>query len=433
MHRRISRRSFLKQQGLTLVGLSVLGSAACAEDTDDTEKEATLTLDWWDYHAVGPFDQVMSDMVSVYTDENPNVTINRRSIPFADFKRTLLSAGAAGELPDIILIDNPDHQAFAALGFLADIGDLVDAWGEGNQYYDGPWASTEYQGRRFGVPHGSNCLALFYNQDALTEAGVEPPTSWDDLRSVAAATAGNGRHGLAVSGVRSEEGTFQFLPFLWQAGADLDTLDTPQGREALSLWVELVQGGHMSEGILGWIQEDVKEQFIAERAAMMVNGSWQVGRLREEAADMNWNVVTLPEGPAGEASILGGENYAVTADAEDPAAAWTVVQRLVEEDVFMEYMKEERLPSRADHAEDPYFKDDPVLAVFTEQLQVARPRAYGPHYPEISNQIQEMFHAAISGQRDVDTAVSLAAERISELLEAEPPEVEELLEEDDEG
>jgi multiple sugar transport system substrate-binding protein len=419
----------LKQQGLTVVGISVLGAAACAPDDEEPTVEEPLVLDWWDYHAVGPFDEVMSDMVSVYSDENPNVTINRRSIPFADFKRTLLSAGAADELPDIVLIDNPDHQAFAALRFLADVTDLAEAWEEGDQYYDGPWASVEYQGRRYGVPHGSNCLALFYNEDILAEVGVEPPTTWDELRSVAAATSGNDRHGLAVSGVRSEEGTFQFLPFLWQAGADLDTLDSPQAREALTLWVDLVQDGHMSEGILGWIQEDVKEQFIAGRAAMMVNGSWQVGRLREEAAEMNWNVVTLPEGPGGGASILGGENYAVTADAENPEAAWNVIQRLVEEDVFMEYMKEERLPSRADHADDPYFQDDPVLAVFTEQLLVARPRAYGPHYPEMSDQIQEMFHAAISGERDVDAAVSVAAERISELLEAEPPAVEDLLEE----
>jgi multiple sugar transport system substrate-binding protein len=204
----------------------------------------------------------------------------------------------------------------------------------------------------------------------------DPHSNWDEL--VEAARTLNDPaanvYGLAFSAKANEEGTFQFLPFLWQAGADLDTLDSPQAREALTLWVDLVQDGHMSEGILGWIQEDVKEQFIAGRAAMMVNGSWQVGRLREEAAEMNWNVVTLPEGPGGGASILGGENYAVTADAENPEAAWNVIQRLVEEDVFMEYMKEERLPSRADHADDPYFQDDPVLAVFTEQLLVARPR-----------------------------------------------------------
>jgi len=54
--------------------------------------------------------------------------------------------------------------------------------------------------------------------------------------------------------------------------------------------------------------------------------------------------------------------------------------------------------------------------VFIEQLKVAKPRAYGEHYPEISNAIQEAMQAAVSGQTDVTSALAKAQETITPLL-----------------
>jgi multiple sugar transport system substrate-binding protein len=39
------------------------------------------------------------------------VTIERTAIPFADLKQKLLQGAAAGDLPDIAVIDTPDPQA----------------------------------------------------------------------------------------------------------------------------------------------------------------------------------------------------------------------------------------------------------------------------------------------------------------------------------
>ena len=70
------------------------------------------------------------------------------------------------------------------------------------------------------------------------------PTNWDELKA-AAPTLTRGDRGLAVSGVKSEEGTFQWLPFLWETGEDLDARQ--RGRPAaLQLWVDLVKAGQMS-------------------------------------------------------------------------------------------------------------------------------------------------------------------------------------------
>jgi len=73
-------------------------------------------------------------------------------------------------------------------------------------------------------------------------------------------------------------------------------------------------------------------------------------------------------------------------------------------------------PSRADVAEDSYWADDPVLSVFLEQIKIARARAYGANYLEMSNAIQDAMQAALTGQSSVKDALDQAAAIITPLL-----------------
>jgi multiple sugar transport system substrate-binding protein len=79
-------------------------------------------------------------------------------------------------------------------------------------------------------------------------------------------------------------------------------------------------------------------------------------------------------------------------------------------------VQDDRLPSRKDLASDPAFQQDPNIAVFVRSLQTARPRAYGPNYPKISNAVQQAFQSAISGQLSASAALNQASQTIAPLL-----------------
>jgi multiple sugar transport system substrate-binding protein len=417
MRQQLTRRSFLKVTGAGLVGTALFGAAGCGGGGGGQSGKVTLT--WWDYWTEGATNTGIQNLHSKYMKATPNVNIKRRTIPFDQLKPTLLRAAAAGELPDIAVIDNPDMASFASQGVLMDITDYVESWGQGDAYFDGPWQSCQYDGASYGIPTSSNCLALFYNKDFLEEAGVEPPTTWDELKESAATLTQGNRFGLAVSAIKSEEGTFQWLPFLWQAGEDIPTIDSAGGRAAMQLWVDMVREGSMSRGILGWRQEDVKNEYQNRRVAMMINGPWQIPLLEQDSPDLNWDVVVLPKGKQS-ASILGGENMGITSGSQNADAAWDFMSWMQKPENYVPYLKEvDRQPSRQDLADVPAWADDPVLSVFIEQLKVARPRAYGPKYPEISEAVQEAIQASISGESDVATALSRAQSQIKPLLSEE--------------
>ena len=415
MRSKLTRRDVLKGAAAGAAGAAALG---VARPRHSFARQDSVTLTWWDYYDQGANNDAMNAQHARFMESHPNVKIERTAIPFADLKTKLLQGATAGELPDIAVIDNPDHQAFAALGVLEDLTEQVTAWGQAESYFKGPWDSTMFQGKNYGIPDNSNCLVLWHNTAFTGPAEVTAPTTWDELTAAVQKLTEGDRFGLAVSAVKSEEGTFQWLPFLWETGEDIPTIDSDGGRAALQLWVDYVKNGYMSQGILGWKQSDVLAQFQNGKAAMMINGPWQIPVLKSQNPDLKWEVAVLPKQTTS-ASILGGENYSIVAGGKNVDAAWELLTWTQEPENLKQYLSEAgKLPSRADLAEDPYWTGDPVLAVFIEQLKVAKPRAYGDKYPEISNAIQEAIQAAVSGQTDVASALAKAQQIITPLLPA---------------
>ncbi len=193
----LSRRSFLR--GVAM-GAGVVALAACApaapapvalpppaaggQAGGAAAGAAPVTLAWWDYMGdpANGNGKAVPDQLAKYNASQSEVKVERTDIPFADLKQKLLQGAAAGQLPDTVIIDNPDHSSFAALGVLADVTDQVTTWGKGGDYFPGPWASTVYQDKNYGVPDNSNCLVQWYNKAFTEPAGVAGPKTWDELK-----------------------------------------------------------------------------------------------------------------------------------------------------------------------------------------------------------------------------------------------------------
>lgn len=418
---KLSRRQFLRATAAGTAGLVAvasginLASARPVQRRRRFQGSATVTLiDPW---AGAPgLNAAQEAQIERFMESHPNITIQRSDIPFGDFVQLLVQGAAAGELPDVMLIDNPDFHAFAALGVLEDLTEPITAWGQSDLYFPGHWSSTVFDGTNYGVPVFSNCLQLWVNTEMADEAGVGIPTTWDELREASAAMTNDDHFGLAVAGIHNEEGTFQWLPFLWSSGSDLDRINDTGGQAALQLWTDLVNEGSMSQGILGWDQGAIKDEFGNRRAAMMVNGPWMIPSLTNDFADVEWQIAAVPRDQEF-TSILGGENYGVSLGSPNVEPAWEYIAWTQEPENYARFLQEAGMfPSREDVAEDPYWADDPVLSIFLEGVKVARPRAYGPDYSQMSNAIQDAMQAAISGQSSVEDALNAAQEVITPLL-----------------
>jgi multiple sugar transport system substrate-binding protein len=371
------------------------------------------TLQWWDYYNDTAQEGVEA-LIAAYEEAHPDVTIERTYIGFGDLKARIIQAAATSTMPDILIVDNPDHQAMASQGALADLSSYIADWAPKDQYFGGAWSSTVYEDKNYGVPYDSNATALYYNQDLLDEAGVSVPTTWDELRDAAAALTSGDRSGFCLSLIATEEGTFTYLPFLWGNGGDIPEISSESNIEALTLLNAMMnEDGSISKAALNWSQGDANNQFLAGKCAMMINGPWQLPSLTE--AGINFGVSTWPNNGTP-TSILGGENFAIGAGS-NIEAAWATIEWMTQPENLLEaHLISNHFPNREDIAADPAFNDDPIKKTFTEQIAVAKARAYGPNYPQISEQIMAMVQSVLIGARTPEQAATDTATAITPLL-----------------
>lgn len=112
-----------------------------------------VDLDIWYYWETIKHQEALDDLIQKYNDSQNSVTVTAKYVPFADFKKQLSIGATAEELPDMVIIDSPDHAAYASMGIFADITGKFDT----SNYYQGPVDSCTIDGKLYGVPADVNC------------------------------------------------------------------------------------------------------------------------------------------------------------------------------------------------------------------------------------------------------------------------------------
>ena len=412
-----SRRNVLKATGAGLAAGAVAGGLGQGPVRARARQDEPVTITFWHYYGGGTT-VALEGLLQRYMDEFPNVTIEPRLINFADFNRTLLQGAAADDLPDIALINCFDTQLFAESGIITDLTERVTEWGGADEYFPGLYATSLWNDQNYGLPHLADCYVLWYNTDLLGEAGATPPATWEELTATAAELSGDNRYGLAFSAVEGIEGATAYIIRLLATGTEVTDVASEGGAVALQQFVDLVEAGSVSPGILGWIEDDVATQFSTGQAAMMINSATYVNFFRNESPDLNWSLALLPEDVERQ-TFLSAENLTITSGSQNPDAAWELMLWMQQPAVLNEYLPvRNKLPALRNVAAEPQWADDPVWSVFVSQLE----SAWAPtgdvavHSAEIFTFIQEAIQAAVSGDSTVEAALEETQGKIDAAL-----------------
>ncbi len=386
--------------------------ASEAPKTDAEAPAQAQEVELWYYWETEGHQVALQAAIDAYNASQNAYAVTAKYVPFADFKKQLSIGAVAEELPDMVILDSPDHASYASMGIFADITDKIDV----SKYYEGPVNSCTYDGKLYGVPFGVNCLSLFYNEDMLAAADVEVPTTWSELKDAAVKLSDGTTYGVAFCSLQNEEGTFNLMPYVWSAGADYAKINSQEGIAALTFAQELVESGAMSKECINWTQGDVMNQFISGNVAMMVNGCWQIPTMRSEVPDLNWGVSLIPMCDTGAyASVIGGENYAVI-EGGNVDGAISFLTYMMQEEVVTQLMASFGYIAAIDEIAQNQFDGDEDYLAFVEQMTYAKAR--GPHedWPSISNAISLAFNQVMTGAADAATAAAEAQTTIDGIL-----------------
>ncbi|ROS75111.1 carbohydrate ABC transporter substrate-binding protein (CUT1 family) [Curtobacterium sp. PhB130] len=372
--------------------------AGCSGGSSASSGGKVTSITVLDYYNQGNDKKVIGDYLDKCGAAN-DVTIKRSLVPGASLIQKVLQQASSKTLPDVLMLDNPDLQQIAETGALSP---LTDYGISTDGYAKGVLQAGTYKGKVYGLAPTVNTIALFYNKDVLAKAGITPPKTWDELKTDAAKLTTGSQYGFAVDANATYEGTWQFLPFMWSNGGDEKNIATTKTAEALGLWTDLVKDGSMSKSVVNWTQADVNDQFMAGKAAMMINGPWQIPGLK--ASKVDYGIAQIPVQSASDTAVapLGGEVWTVpnTGDSAKQKVAAKVVSCMNDAKNQLAMAKlRYTIPSKTSAAEQ-FGKDVPEEQVFVDLVASARARTgeLGADWPKAATKIYTAVQSALTGQ-----------------------------------
>ncbi|WP_024285186.1 sugar ABC transporter substrate-binding protein [Cellulomonas sp. KRMCY2] len=391
--------------GLTGCGRGDAGDGGGTEEPAAAVSEgaATGSVEVW---AMGTEGEKLGDFAAAFVAENPDVEINVTAIPWDAAHDKIATAIAGGQTPDVSMIGTTWMGEFAATGAFDPTPDLIDS----SQFFEGAWGSTDVGGTHYGVPWYVETRVLYYRTDLVPE----PPTDWDGLTAMAQDMQAAGAE-WGINLQPGQTGAWQtFMPFAWQAGAQMTnedatefTIDSPEFVEALTKYQSFFTDGLAPTELP---QGSLEPGFMAGTIGSFVSGPWHVGILEETdpAGMANVGLAPLPAG-AKEASFIGGANLAVFKDAENRDAAWKFVEWLSRPEVQVEWFTTVTdLPSVASAWDDPAIADDEYLSVFGKQLETAVAPPSIPTWEEVASVIDtELERLTKSGADPQEVATTI--------------------------
>ena len=90
---------------------------------------------------------------------------------WGDYKTEFELASDAGEAPDIVCSGHEHIGDWAPAGYIIDVTDMLADYPEFDDVIDSLWNSTEWSGKRWGVPQDAEARPFFFNKAKLAELG----------------------------------------------------------------------------------------------------------------------------------------------------------------------------------------------------------------------------------------------------------------------
>jgi multiple sugar transport system substrate-binding protein len=385
-----------------------------------------VTLQFWKF-ADQTADPALKRAVDRWNAANPNITVNFTTFPFTDYIGTkLTTAFAGGAGPDVFWSSAGQFLDFVTNGVAAPVDAIVDK----SQYLPAAINAVTVNGKLYGLPLEMEPLALYYRKDILSAAGVNPPTTWDELKTAAKALTTPKVSGIVVEPLVGAYQNFTWYPFLWQGGGEVVNADwtasalrSDAAAAAFDLWGELIAKGYAPKTTAA--PTSGPDPLARGEAAMQICGLWAIAIIANQYPDVKYGVqydyTQLPIPPGGKnTSAYGGWYQMANSASKHLAEAMEFTKWLwIDDKTFPPdwacKTNSKFSPNTTVNQECTAVWEDDAHRKFTDVI-LATARAE-PRYPnQIIKAVGDGIQAAMFGGKSGSEAAALAADEIDTFL-----------------
>ena len=227
-------------------------------------------------------------MYAIFKKAHPEVDLELMEDAHEAWATKIKTMMTANDLPEVYVSQPSDFSVFADSGVYYDLTDSVNEDKEWkDSFIAGALNTLAIDGRVYGIPISSYVEGVFYNDELFNKFNLAYPQNYEDLKNVVKVFAENGIAAFAVGAkdgwpvtmtthfLMDREAGFQY--FEDSKTQKENTFDNPMYINAFSKYLELAKMGAFPKGVAGASFDDSKMLFAQGKAAMMIDGNWDIG------------------------------------------------------------------------------------------------------------------------------------------------------------
>lgn len=346
----------------SLAAVSLVALAGCAGGADSSgPTEITFSYLW-----AGPEAEVLEGLISQFNASQSEVVVKGVSSPDTAAQLAALSGSRAQ-------FDVSDHfddsvGTWVDQGLLADLTPMIEADGyDLTDFVAGSMDPLTVDGKVYSLPLATYTNQLVYNKDLLAEAGIQPPTTFEEL--VAAGRALTKTDGDRVT--RLGFAPLDIRTMTWAAGGEWVDGGKPaptaaQVETAAGLYMDQIQGLNI-DAVKSFVASfgdywSADNPFYTGQFAMTLDGPWHAAMTKQYAPDFNWGVAPIPV-PADQPQLAGIAPLKISTifipqNSEKKEAAWKFVKFMMSPEALVTFNTQlANIPPRVSLASDPALAD----------------------------------------------------------------------------
>ncbi|HEV2781313.1 MAG TPA: extracellular solute-binding protein [Actinophytocola sp.] len=386
-------------------------------------------------------DWVIPKFVEQQKAKGVNATVKFDGIGSDDkeFKTKIALDFNTGSGGDVMEIDGIWLGEFAQAGQVKPLDELVgkdkvDSWDGWGQIPDAVEALGTFEGRRYGIPIGTDGRVLFFNKKLFAQAGLPAdwqPKSWDEIIAAGEklkALPGVTPIQLNAGTVMTEATTMQgVLPLLVGTGKQIydngKWLGASQNiRDVLGMY-QRVYGGGLGDPL---IQQEAKGRdrsfalFAENKIGILLESDyfWRsvveptkgVAKMADRNTAVGWAQIparTPGAGVGGQdfVSMSGGSIRVINPKSQFPQQAWELLQFMNSFEATKARLAGTAQVTQRDDVNEEVLSGDPMLSfIATKVLPTTRFRPGLADYPKVSSALQQATADVIGGKSPDEAA-----------------------------
>lgn len=363
-----------------------------------------------------------NNIAADFYSKHPGVEITFEAVEFADLDKKILMAHAANDDYDIIQTNHSSVPQFVAGGVLEPLSSYIQKAGiDLSTYQQAAVKIGQVGGQQYAIPYDPDCRVFAYNKKILSEAGVEPPKTMDDMLKVAKAVSEKGYYAMAGMYSKNWFPVYDIGSWMLGNGGHLyvqdgtkykATLDTPEVIDfvkwAQEMYKYMPKDANMDDNA-------VRALFAQGKVAMYWWGPWEYAMTLDKmnADDVGFSI--MPTGKLKSGSSMGGWMFGIGSGSKKKDAAWTFVEYVNQPENMAKISS--ALPADSRAFQYPPF-NDPKYQIFNEQFKTAEyPAPPTPVYPQTAEVFNKYFSQAMMGKITPEEACKKSNEEVQKYLD----------------